>query len=249
MKRRRSLWIAVPVLVVPLLLFVVAFGAAAVFPSSDVLPASNDVAAASQVPRYINGNQLVRPVDYRRWIFVGASLGLSYAPNAAPASASASTSAPAAASASVSASASASGSGAAPGASGTSAAPARPQLFHHTYLAPRAYDEYLRTGEFPDKTMLVLELHQAGEKVAPATGGLFEGKRTAVEVAVKDRERFPDRGWAYFSFGDGSTDAVEAFPASAGCVTCHRNHAAHDNVFTQFYPVLRDRQIERSAGK
>ena len=88
---------------------------------------------------------------------------------------------------------------------------------------------------------MVLELYAAGEKVEPATGGLFEAKRDAVEVAVEDRERFPDRGWAYFSFGDGSAEAAEPFPASARCVACHREHAAHDNVFTQFYPVLRDR--------
>jgi hypothetical protein len=88
--------------------------------------------------------------------------------------------------------------------------------------------------------MLVLELYEAGEKAHPATGGLFESRRRAVEVAVKDHERFPDCGWAYFSFGEGRTDAA-APVSSTRCVSCHREHAAHDNVFTQFYPVLRDR--------
>jgi hypothetical protein len=196
MKRRRLWWLAAPILV-----FGVLFGVAAVFPSMRE--------AQSQVPRYVNGNELARPRGYRRWIFVGASLGLTYAPTVASGAASA-------------------------------RVPARhEQMFHHTYLAPGAYDEYLRTGEFPDKTILVLELYAAGEKTAPATGGLFEAERHAVEVAVKDRERFPDRGWAYFSFGEGPAET--AFPSSARCVACHREHAAHDNVFTQFYPVLRDR--------
>lgn len=192
MKRRRVFWFAVPVLAL-----VVLFGVAAVLP-----PPHDD--AASQLPRYLNGGELARPADYRRWVFVGASLGLTYSPTA------------------------------------TGPMSEHKPMFHHTYLAPRAYDEYLRSGKFPEKTMLVLELYEAGEKVEPATGGLFEAQRRAVEVAVKDRERFPGCGWAYFSFGDGRTDSA-APVSSARCAACHREHAAHDNVFTQFYPVLRDR--------
>lgn len=29
-------------------------------------------------PRYVNGTNLVRPTDYREWVFVGAGLGLTY---------------------------------------------------------------------------------------------------------------------------------------------------------------------------
>ncbi len=199
MTLRREWWFAVPILGLGVL-----FGVAAVIPSMD------DV--TSQMPHYVNGDELVRPTGYRRWIFVGASLGLTYAPAAAS----------------------------------SGVPPQHRQMFHHTYLAPRAYDGYLRTGEFPDKTMLVLELYAAGEKTAPATGGLFEAERRAVEVAIKDRERFPDRGWAYFSFGEGAAETAVPFPSSARCVACHREHAAHDNVFTQFYPVLRDRRSAAS---
>ena len=61
-------------------------------------------------------------------------------------------------------------------------------------------------------------------------------------AAVKDGERFPD-GWAYFSFGDGSRPAATAFPRTQ-CFDCHRQHAASDNVFVQFYPVLRDKPVD-----
>ena len=87
-------------------------------------------------------------------------------------------------------------------------------------------------------TVLVLELHEAAQKVAPSRHGLFEGRRVAVEAAVKDSTRFPE-GWAYYSFGDGSQATATAFPRGA-CFECHRQHAARDNVFVQFYPVLRD---------
>jgi hypothetical protein len=57
-------------------------------------------------------------------------------------------------------------------------------------------------------------------------------------VAVKDRQQFPE-GWAYFGFGDGSRRTSTAFPRT-NCFDCHRQNAKADNVFVQFYPVLRD---------
>jgi cytochrome P460 len=155
-------------------------------------------AAASNAtaPAYDGAGALLRPRGYRRWVFVGASLGLSYSEG---------------------------GGG---------------DQFHHVYLQPESYDAFRRTGRFPEKTVLVLELHEAAQKVAPSRHGRFEGKRVALEVAVKDRERFPD-GWAYFSFGDGSRRTATAFPRT-DCFDCHRQHAKSDNVFVQFYPVLRD---------
>jgi hypothetical protein len=157
--------------------------------------------ASRAAPAYDETGALLRPEGYRRWVYVGASLGLSYAEG-----------------------------------SGGSVS----DMFHHVYLQPAAYDAYRRTGRFPDKTVLMLELHAAAQKVAPSRHGRFEGERLGLEAAVKDTSRFPE-GWAYFSFGDGSRRGATAFPRSA-CFDCHRQHAAVDNVFVQFYPVLRDRQ-------
>jgi len=158
-------------------------------------------ALAGSAPAYDGSGALLRPEGYREWVFVGASLGLSYSDG--------------------------------PPASG-------PGSFHHTYLRPESYAEYRRTGRFPEGTVLVLELYEAAQKAAPSRHGLFEGRRLAVEAAVKDSRRFPE-GWAYFSFGDGAERAARPFPRRA-CFDCHREHAASDNVFVQFYPVLRDGQ-------
>ncbi len=112
-----------------------------------------------------------------------------------------------------------------------------PQLFHNVYLQRAAYDEFRRGRGFPDGTVLVLELFQPETRAIPARHGSFEGERVALEAAVKDTKRF-DGGWAYFSFEDGNAGSARAFPR-ASCAACHREHAATDNVFTQFYPVLR----------
>ena len=111
--------------------------------------------------------------------------------------------------------------------------------FHNVYLRPEAYKTYLETGQFPEKTMLILAIYDPAQKVEPAHGGYFEGQFAALDVAVKDHEHFPN-GWAYFNFGERGNlaEATHAVQANQ-CFTCHKERGADDNVFVQFYPILR----------
>ena len=120
--------------------------------------------------------------------------------------------------------------------------------FHDVYLRPESYREYARTGKFPEKTVLVLALYPPDEKVAPAKAGYFEGDLEAMAAAVKDHERFPE-GWAYFNFGKGShlKEKATANPKEM-CFSCHQQHAADDNVFVQFYPILRPIMKAHQSG-
>jgi len=149
-------------------------------------------------PRYAEDKQLVLPEGYHTWVFVGASIGLSYSEQA------------------------------------RSDGPGR---FHHVYLQPEAYAHFKRTGQFPEKTMLVMEVHQPEQKVSINQQGYFEGDRVGLEVAIKDHNQF-EEGWAYFDFANGAKKQSRAFPKTA-CFGCHQQHGADDNVFTQFYPTLR----------
>ncbi|MCH9646684.1 MAG: cytochrome P460 family protein [Deltaproteobacteria bacterium] len=115
------------------------------------------------------------------------------------------------------------------------------ELFHNTFLEPASYDHFQRTGEFREGTMLALVLRGPGEGIAPQQRGRFASEVVAVELAVKDSSRSP-QGWAYYDFGngtasDGSRPRAESFQAGS-CYGCHAEHAVHDNVFLQFYPVL-----------
>jgi len=111
-------------------------------------------------------------------------------------------------------------------------------LFHNVYIEPSAYEHYVRTGRFREKTMLAMTLYAPAQKVHPAKQGHFEGEFLGAEFALKDSERFPG-GWAYFDFGKGrSGSRAVAMPRQA-CQSCHVKHAADDNVFVQFYPTLR----------
>ena len=130
-----------------------------------------DVAAV-----FVGTNTLVRPAEYRDWVFVGNSLD------------------------------------------------------RNVYIDPAAYREFTHSGQFPDGTVMVLEVKSAEEQ------------KPGLQVSVKDPARF-DGGWGFYEFTDsvGQQQAnAEPLPQNAGCRACHRDKAAKDHVFTQFYPVLRN---------
>ena len=163
-------------------------------------------------PRFNAHNELLRPEGYREWIFVGASLGMSYGEN-----------------------------------------PVRRSTFHNVYLHPRSYQEYKKSGQFPERTILAMEVLTPDSQSSINRQGSFEDRPVALEAAVKDSGRFPE-GWAYFDFRGGGkapfpgTATAKAFPKEV-CWSCHKEHAGTDNVFTQFYPVLRRDPPAFGAGR
>jgi hypothetical protein len=116
------------------------------------------------------------------------------------------------------------------------------EMYHNVYIKPEAYREFSKTGKFPEGTVLAMEMVSKETKKEPALQGSFESDFLGLEIAVKDSARFQG-GWAYYNFSNGMSASYRAkadpFPVSAGCVACHKQHAETDNVFTQFYPVLR----------
>ena len=88
--------------------------------------------------------------------------------------------------------------------------------------------------------MFVLEIRRAEPNVSLDQGGRTQGDVVAIEASVKDRQRYPDGGWAYFNFGGGQrlADSVPPLPSSQSCYACHRDNTAVDNTFVQFYPTL-----------
>jgi len=110
---------------------------------------------------------------------------------------------------------------------------------HHTFdnvfVNPAAYKAFVKTGTWPDKTMLVLEVRGAEGKGSINQKGNYQGTVMGLEVHVKDEARFPGK-WAFFGFDDGKT--AKMIPTTADCYSCHAAHAAVDTTFVQFYPSL-----------
>ncbi|MGE5325564.1 MAG: cytochrome P460 family protein [Deltaproteobacteria bacterium] len=119
--------------------------------------------------------------------------------------------------------------------------------FHNVYISPNAYREFRDKGTFPDGTVLVLEIVSSGGNASINRAGKFEDKVLGIDAAVKDSKRFPEK-WAYFGFmGPKGEPLAQAkpFPKQA-CWSCHNPHGEVDNVFVQFYPVLREAQTLRA---
>lgn len=115
-----------------------------------------------------------------------------------------------------------------------------PGMFHNVYMQPWAYRELERTGAFPEGTMFVLSFYEPSRKATPARAGWYEGEPIpGIEVHLK-KAGVDSTGWGFYGFGD-STAAAPRIPSQASCYSCHAKEAAHDQVFTQFYPPVRAR--------
>lgn len=177
-------------------------------------------------PQYsADGTTLQLPAGFETWVFVGSNLGMAYDKSLPLTDAR------------------------------EAARAAGPQFFHNVYISPEAYAHYAATGQFPDPTILVMEVFLPADKDTKGVlaSGVFNGTRRGVEVAVKDTRRPRDHvpgppsnsAWAYYVFMDPFDDqavlqsAVRA-ERPGRCQNCHEQHSGpDDHVWVQFYPTLR----------
>jgi len=123
--------------------------------------------------------------------------------------------------------------------------------YHHVYVEEKNLDVYLKTGSFPEGTVIVKELTRVlnptfpdGSRTEPSGRGYFNGEFNGMDVTVKDSKRFAaTNGWGFFNFGHHalpySSSAKEA--SAAECAGCHQSFVAKtDMTWVQFYPILRD---------
>jgi len=109
--------------------------------------------------------------------------------------------------------------------------------FDNVFVSPAAYKSFLKTGTWPDKTVMVLEVRDSDSHLSINTGGHVQTGLAAIEVHVKDAARFKG-GWAFFAFA--KSDTAKLIPTSANCYSCHEQHGSVDTTFVQFYPTLID---------
>jgi Cytochrome P460 len=124
--------------------------------------------------------------------------------------------------------------------------------YHHVYVEEKNLDAYLKTGSFPEGTVIVKELTRVldptfpdGSRTEPSGRGYFNGEFNGLDVTVKDSKRFSKtNGWGFFNFGHHSlpyAESAEEAPASE-CAGCHGAFVAKtDMTWVQFYPMLRGR--------
>ena len=153
-------------------------------------------------PQYASGNALVRPANYREWVFIGSGLGLTYDKST------------------------------------------NSTTFTNVFVNPAAYRGFMNTGQWPDKSVFVLEFRASATEAPPNTTGRYQTRLVGIEAEVKDT-RFPD-GWAFYQFRGSDAAAPLAGQDVASCVECHTKSTAVERTFVQFYPTLLD--VARAKG-
>jgi Cytochrome P460 len=107
--------------------------------------------------------------------------------------------------------------------------------FDNVFVNPSAYKAFLKTGTWPDKTTLVLEIRGAEDATSINKSGHTQSQEiTGLEMHVKDARL--EGGWGFYEFDATGAGKIVKRPAS--CYQCHESHAAVDTTFVQFYPTL-----------
>ena len=109
--------------------------------------------------------------------------------------------------------------------------PPAQHTFETVFVDPASYAAFQKTGTWPDKTVMVLEIRKGQTRGSITKAGVFQADRVGIEYHVKDVARFKS-GWAFFPASGA------ALPQDSGCNKCHEEHAAVDTTFVQFYPTL-----------
>jgi len=124
--------------------------------------------------------------------------------------------------------------------------------YHHVYIEEKNVEAYLKTGSFPEGTVIVKEMTRVldptfpdGSRTEPSGRGYFNGQYNGIDVTVKDSKRFAKtNGWGFFTFGHHPlpyTESAAEAPATE-CASCHQTFVTKtDMTWVQFYPLLRDK--------
>ncbi len=147
-------------------------------------------------PQYDAQMRLMRPADYRDWVFLSSGLDMSYSQLPAM---------------------------------------SNMHMFNNVFVPRSAYLAFKATGVWPDKTMIILENRGGARDVSINKRGMVQtGQVMGLEAHVKDARL--EGGWGFFGF-DGDKPSMQ-MPQTSACYACHRDHAAADTTFVQFYPTL-----------
>lgn len=121
--------------------------------------------------------------------------------------------------------------------------------YHHVYIEEKNVDAYLKTGSFPEGTVIVKELTRVldpkfpdGSRKEPSGRGFFNGEFNGIDLSIKDSKKYAKtNGWGYYTFGH-HPEPYEPWAAEAPateCAACHIQFVSEtDMTWIQFYPLL-----------
>lgn len=110
-------------------------------------------------------------------------------------------------------------------------------MFTNVYASPESYHAFLKTGQWPDKTVLILEVYTSATEGSINQGGQYQlAPAGGIEAHVKDASR-PGDLWKFYGFDEDGKPA-DARGNGNPCTRCHSRNGAVEDTFVQFYPTL-----------
>ncbi|WP_169543941.1 cytochrome P460 family protein [Sneathiella aquimaris] len=116
--------------------------------------------------------------------------------------------------------------------------------FHIVYTQPGSVSAFLKTGTFPDGTIIIKELYEATSQEM-TTGTVSHATiTTGWFVMIKDtKNRYPHNtswgngwGWAHFDVDDKKNSTSVDYRDA--CLSCHEPAKNTDWLYLQGYPIL-----------
>ncbi|MER8634450.1 cytochrome P460 family protein [Mesorhizobium opportunistum] len=117
---------------------------------------------------------------------------------------------------------------------------------HVVYTQPESVEAYLKTGTFPDGTVLIKDVY--GTKTEDLTTGRSSYADTLIGrfVMVKDKSNkrasvspLWGDGWGWAFYEGAETQKTVTTDYRGDCLSCHEPARNQGLVYTQGYPILR----------
>ena len=110
-------------------------------------------------------------------------------------------------------------------------------MFTNVFVAPEAYHAFLQTGQWPDGTILMMDMYTSGTEGSINKGGHYQLENMGgFEAHVKDTSQ-PGDTWKFYGF-EAKDEAAAARPNGNECTQCHVKNGGVEATFVQFYPTL-----------
>jgi hypothetical protein len=121
--------------------------------------------------------------------------------------------------------------------------------FHNVYIPLPVLEQFKKSGEYPEGSIVVKELQLTlppaqfpdGSRAEVSGRGYFPGAYNGMDVMVKDSKRCAStKNWCFFNFGHHLPpyEKVSAIIPVQTCAACHMTNADKNMHFTQFYQLL-----------
>lgn len=103
--------------------------------------------------------------------------------------------------------------------------------YNHIYANDKAMTGY-KSGNFPDGSILVFDVLGTVE----IKGIISEGKRSKINVMVKDSKKYSSTGnWGFEEFtGDSKTERIVQETIKTRCFSCHDARKKNDLVLSEY---------------